>query len=689
MHADPPKHKMSSSLLVIIFLVGIVILLVVLISLFFVKLNKSQNARFNNMPNKNCDKLGGNTMDLPLLASNHQANNYQASNHRLENLRLVLRQNPGWGVTDVFQKIPGAIDMYSADQVQRLVENNNNSHHFTSNISPSQTSTPPMSSPVMVPGIRNMKSMHNGSQCSYQVSPRIIPREASGTGSVGFENCGESFSSFGNRTTSKATERYPFVPAKWQKGQLLGSGSFGEVWKGIRLDGTFFAVKIMSLKPDMEMSDVKKLMSEVKTMAGLQHPQIVEYYGCTYDTECHQLNIFMEYVVGGSVGKMVRDLREVLCVPTAQNYIAQILTGVAFLHSRSIIHRDLKGDNILISGEGIKLSDFGTCKRLKDFTGTMEAATTQARTMIGTPLWMAPEVISGSGEGKDGYGTPADIWSVGCVMVEMINRGTPPWPPFPNNWKAILTIGQWKEDMPPNIPQGLSVQCYDFLKKCFRPNPSERHTAEQLLQHRFLREVNEMRPAEQMMLEEITEMIHTRTPRAGSSSDNLHEAARRVSNLGSTPLGGPSAIGGIKKNSYGCLSNISVLSGIPPVPPKNNIESKLETMMMPIEVNSEYSDDCQLPACVESICSSSGDDEADVIKTAPMTSFEENRRPIPPLVPPIAIPPQGVMSFVSGGGGQSILTSPRLSYDVSALSGSMRLGGISTVQPLCPSSSLL
>eukprot|EP01060_Flectonema_neradi_P001033 TRINITY_DN10606_c0_g1_i1.p1 TRINITY_DN10606_c0_g1~~TRINITY_DN10606_c0_g1_i1.p1 ORF type:complete len:703 (+),score=136.93 TRINITY_DN10606_c0_g1_i1:183-2111(+) len=642
------------------------------------------------MPNKNIDKLGGNSMDLPLLASNHQASN---SHHRLENLKLVLRQNPGWGVTDVFQKIPGAIDMYSADQIQRLVDYNNNMNYMASNISPSQASTPPLSSPVMVPGIRNMKSLQ-GSQCSHQMSPRLIPREASGTGSAGFENCGESFSSWGNRTTSKApAERYPFVPAKWQKGQLLGSGSFGEVWKGIRLDGTFFAVKIMSLKPDMEMSEVKKLMSEVKTMAGLQHPQIVEYYGCTYDNECHQLNIFMEYVVGGSVGKMVRDLREVLCVPTAQNYIAQILAGVAFLHSRSIIHRDLKGDNILISGEGIKLSDFGTCKRLKDFTGTMEAATTQARTMIGTPLWMAPEVISGSGEGKDGYGTPADIWSVGCVMVEMINRGAPPWPPFPNNWKAILTIGQWKQDMPPAVPAGLSVQCYDFLGKCFRPNPQERHTAEQLLQHRFLREVNEMRPAEQMMLEEITEMIHTRTPRAGSSSENLNEAARRASNMGSTPLGGPSVVGGIKKNSYSGLSNISGLSGIPPVPPKNNIESKLESMMMPAEVQSEYSDDCQLPACVESICSSSGDEETEnAVKTAPMKSPEETRRMMAPLVPPIAIPPQGVMSFVAGGG-QSILTSPRVSNEISNVSnlshGSTRLSAINAAQPLCPPSSLL
>eukprot|EP00754_Rhynchopus_humris_P033687 Rhum_TRINITY_DN15478_c12_g1::Rhum_TRINITY_DN15478_c12_g1_i1::g.160692::m.160692 len=443
-------------------------------------------------------------------------------NHTMHRIRQFLMQNPTWGVDDILHAYPEARCVYPEyGQLATVVRD-------------VRTEVAPSSRPCS-PHVRFSPQVTRAS-----VSPRMTYAQHDWA-EASYMNY--SFSSARNHPD------YALVPKGWQKGNLIGAGSFGEVWQAIRPSGTFFAVKIISLKEEMEFQEVQKLMNEVHMMAELQHELVTQYFGCTYDKEGHKLSIFMEFVEGGSVGNMVRKLNEPLSLPTAQRYISQVLEGVAFLHSHSIIHRDLKGDNVLISSSAgvVKLADFGTCKRLKSFKGTMEAAT-QARTMIGTPLWMAPEVINGSGDGKDGYGTSADIWSVGCVMVEMINRGKPPWPQFPNNWKAILMIGQWQEDMPPDVPKGLPLLCTQFLKRCFCPNPDDRATAEQLLQHRFITEHDAMQPAEQLMLEEIQEMIQTRTPDRG----------------GSECVATPITLPGLSKRFSQCLDDIGDHGGLTP-----------------------------------------------------------------------------------------------------------------------------
>jgi mitogen-activated protein kinase kinase kinase len=150
------------------------------------------------------------------------------------------------------------------------------------------------------------------------------------------------------------------------------------------------------------------------------------------------------------------------------------LSGVQYLHSKGIIHRDIKGANILVDAScGVaKLADFGCSKQLLGiFTGSIEESMKAIR---GSVPWMAPEVIKQSGHGR-----PADIWSVGATMIEMAT-GKPPWPEFSNNNFATL-FHVATSTTPPPIPMELSSDCRHCISMCMMIDPSERLTAQQLV----------------------------------------------------------------------------------------------------------------------------------------------------------------------------------------------------------------
>eukprot|EP01062_Namystynia_karyoxenos_P029686 TRINITY_DN22270_c0_g1_i2.p1 TRINITY_DN22270_c0_g1~~TRINITY_DN22270_c0_g1_i2.p1 ORF type:complete len:1385 (+),score=118.61 TRINITY_DN22270_c0_g1_i2:144-4298(+) len=277
----------------------------------------------------------------------------------------------------------------------------------------------------------------------------------------------------------------PNVPKKWQKGQLLGRGSFGSVFMGIRQDGTLMAVKIVNLGAGLDQEQLDALMREVEVMSGLSHHHIVDYFGCTYEQDSNELAIYMEYMDGGSLGSFVRKLQEPLAEQAAATYLRQITEGVAYLHAHKVIHRDLKGDNILMAQEGrcVKIADFGTSKRLRNAVD--EAAQTAATTMAGTPLWMAPEVINAR-ENKESYSLKADVWSIGVVACELLNKGRPPWPAFQSTWQAVFTIGNHTAALPPQMPQGLSPEALDFMRLCFNPVPDKRGSVQDLQAHKWL-----------------------------------------------------------------------------------------------------------------------------------------------------------------------------------------------------------
>lgn len=190
----------------------------------------------------------------------------------------------------------------------------------------------------------------------------------------------------------------------------------------------------------------------------LNCPHIVGYigYDITTDNGKATFDLMMEYACHGTVSNEIRTRGGSLDEATVRYLTRQILQGVDYLHSRGIVHCDIKGSNILLTEHGVKLVDFGCAK------GVYEP-------VIGfTPMFMAPEVAR-----CEQQGCPADIWAVGCTIIEMFT-GRPPM------------LVHWISECSHEIPTFLSDEAKDFLIKCLRVDPRERWTAAQLLNHPFL-----------------------------------------------------------------------------------------------------------------------------------------------------------------------------------------------------------
>lgn len=180
----------------------------------------------------------------------------------------------------------------------------------------------------------------------------------------------------------------------------------------------------------------------------------------------------MEYMPGGSIKDQLKAYGA-LTENVTRKYTRQILEGVHYLHSNMIVHRDIKGANILRDSTGnVKLGDFGASKRLQ----TICLSGTGMKSVTGTPYWMSPEVISG-----EGYGRKADIWSVACTVVEMLTE-KPPWAEF-EAMAAIFKIATQPTN--PKLPPHVSDYTRDFLKRIF-VEAKLRPSADELLRHMFV-----------------------------------------------------------------------------------------------------------------------------------------------------------------------------------------------------------
>jgi hypothetical protein len=272
------------------------------------------------------------------------------------------------------------------------------------------------------------------------------------------------------------------APKNWVKGKLLGCGAFGQVFICHDSDtGMEMAVKVIDInhidhRPhNMDarrmQTEVRSFETELQLLKNLRHERIVTYYGT--DRADGKLYIFMECMPGGSVYQHLRDigpLNEIL----ARKYTRQILEGVAYLHDNRIVHRDVKGANILRDSFGnIKLADFGASKRLQ----TIRSGRSGLKSVQGTPYWMAPEVIKG-----EAYTDRADIWSVGATVVEML-QSHPPWYDFEPTAAMFKIV---MEDTVPNLPAHCSEHATHFLTKCFIKDKSQRPSARELLETPFV-----------------------------------------------------------------------------------------------------------------------------------------------------------------------------------------------------------
>ncbi|KAL9855809.1 putative mitogen-activated protein kinase kinase kinase ANP1 STE-STE11 family [Arabidopsis thaliana] len=253
-------------------------------------------------------------------------------------------------------------------------------------------------------------------------------------------------------------------PISWRKGQLIGRGAFGTVYMGMNLDsGELLAVKQVLIAANFA--------SKEKTQAHIQELEEERYLGTVREDDT--LNILLEFVPGGSISSLLEKFGP-FPESVVRTYTRQLLLGLEYLHNHAIMHRDIKGANILVDNKGcIKLADFGASKQVAEL-----ATMTGAKSMKGTPYWMAPEVIL-----QTGHSFSADIWSVGCTVIEMVT-GKAPWSQQYKEVAAIFFIGTTKSHPP--IPDTLSSDAKDFLLKCLQEVPNLRPTASELLKHPFV-----------------------------------------------------------------------------------------------------------------------------------------------------------------------------------------------------------
>ncbi|TYI39218.1 hypothetical protein ES332_A02G082800v1 [Gossypium tomentosum] len=247
-------------------------------------------------------------------------------------------------------------------------------------------------------------------------------------------------------------------PSKWKKGKLLGRGTFGHVYAGFNSEnGTMCAVKEVKVITDDQTS--KECLKQLNQGSD-------------------KLSVYLEYVSGGSVHKLLGEYGP-FKEPVIRSYTRQILSGLAYLHARNTVHRDIKGANILVDPNGeIKLADFGMAKHMTSCSSMLS--------FKGSPYWMAPEVIMNA----HGYSLAVDIWSLGCTVLEMATS-KPPWSQY-EGVAAIFKIANSKGF--PEIPNNLSKDAQNFIKLCLQREPTARPTALQLLQHPFVQDQSMVEP---------------------------------------------------------------------------------------------------------------------------------------------------------------------------------------------------
>ncbi len=251
----------------------------------------------------------------------------------------------------------------------------------------------------------------------------------------------------------------------YQLSDCLGKGAFGSVYRAFNWsNGETVAIKQIQLS-HLPKTELNTIMQEIELLKNLQHANIVKYHGSVRDT--NNLYIILEYCENGSLHSICKNFGK-FPENLVSLYTAQVLQGLLFLHDQGVIHRDIKGANILTTKEGlVKLADFGVATKQQ---GLAEGS------VVGTPYWMAPEVIE-----LAGATTASDIWSLGCTVIELLD-GKPPYhklAPMPALFRIV------NDDHPP-LPEGASPLVRDFLMQCFQKDPNLRVNAKKLLKHPWI-----------------------------------------------------------------------------------------------------------------------------------------------------------------------------------------------------------
>ncbi|XP_017085066.2 mitogen-activated protein kinase kinase kinase 4 isoform X2 [Drosophila eugracilis] len=291
-------------------------------------------------------------------------------------------------------------------------------------------------------------------------------------------------------SSDKVHIRARSVHFRWHRGIKIGQGRFGKVYTAVNNNtGELMAMKEIAIQPG-ETRALKNVAEELKILEGIKHKNLVRYYGIEVHRE--ELLIFMELCSEGTLESLV-ELTGNLPEALARRFTAQLLAGVSELHKHGIVHRDIKTANIfLVDGSNsLKLGDFGSAVKIQAHT----TVPGELQGYVGTQAYMAPEVFTKTN--SDGHGRAADIWSVGCVVVEMAS-GKRPWAQFDSNFQIMFKVGMGEK---PQAPESLSQEGHDFIDHCLQHDPKERLTAVELLEHNFCKYGRDECSSEQLQMQ--------------------------------------------------------------------------------------------------------------------------------------------------------------------------------------------
>ncbi|CAB4062014.1 Serine/threonine-protein kinase PAK 3,Serine/threonine-protein kinase MST20 [Pyricularia oryzae 70-15],Serine/threonine-protein kinase max-2,Serine/threonine-protein kinase pak-1,Serine/threonine-protein kinase PAK 5,Serine/threonine-protein kinase svkA,Serine/threonine-protein kinase pak-2,Serine/threonine-protein kinase CLA4,Serine/threonine-protein kinase pakA,Serine/threonine-protein kinase STE20,Serine/threonine-protein kinase PAK 6,Serine/threonine-protein kinase shk1/pak1,Serine/threonine-protein ki len=278
------------------------------------------------------------------------------------------------------------------------------------------------------------------------------------------------FSQFTNREAVEEMQKFTnssCIYDEFRFSSKLGSGSGGTVWLGLSKRNLTEKVAIKQIDLDNENIQKFHLLMEVQVMRKLEHPNLVAFLDLFLTDK--ELWVVMDYMNGGPLTDVV--LHTILNEPQMSAISKEVLSGINYLHNHELIHRDIKSDNVLLSVKGdVKITDFG-------FTANV-SGDRMRKTFAGTPYWMAPEVVK-----KQTYGKSVDIWSLGILVIEMVDRHPPYMDETP--LQAMYYIS--KKKSPPIKSKGiLSKEMSKFLERCLQFQSNKRSTASELLEHEFI-----------------------------------------------------------------------------------------------------------------------------------------------------------------------------------------------------------